>query len=59
MVFGKPLLPLITEKEQLFRVVDAAIAFFQEHGKPGERFRRTIDRIGEDQLKEKLEEAIR
>lgn len=59
MIFGKPLLPLITEKEQLFRVVDAAIAFFQEFGKPGERFRRTIDRLGEDKLKEKLEEAIR
>lgn len=56
---GKPLLPLITEKEKLFRVVDAAIAFFKEYGKPGERFRRTIDRLGGEKLKAKLEEAIR
>lgn len=59
MAFGKPMLPLITEKKKLFRVVDAAITFFAEHGKPGERFRRTIERVGEDKLKEKLEEANR
>lgn len=59
IAFGKPLLPLITEKETLFTVIDTAIEFFKEHGKQGERFRFTIDRTGIDKLKEKLEEAIK
>lgn len=55
---GQSLIPLITEKETLFQVIDAAIGFFKEHGRQGERFRFTIDRIGIDKLKEKLEDAI-
>ncbi len=55
---GQSLIPLITKKETLFQVIDAAIEFFKEHGRPGERFRFTIDRIGIDKLKEKLEDAI-
>lgn len=56
---GEPLIPLIKEKENLFKVIDATIEFFKEHGKQGERFRFTIDRIGVDKLKKKLEEALR
>lgn len=55
---GQSLIPLITEKETLFQVIDAAIGFFKEYGRQGERFRFTIDRIGIDKLKEKLEDAI-
>lgn len=57
--FGVPLLPLILEKEILLRVVDAAVSFFREFGRPGERFRQTIEREGADRLKQKLEEAAR
>lgn len=56
---GENLLPLITEKEDLFKVIDATIAVFKEYGRQGERFRFTIDRIGREKLKEKLEEALR
>lgn len=54
---GEDLLPLITSEEQLFRVTDAAIQFFADHAKQGERFKFTIDRIGKDKLYEVLKEA--
>ncbi len=56
---GEPLIPLITEKETLFQVIDATIEFFKEYGKQGERFRFTINRVGIDKLKKKLEKVLR
>lgn len=54
---GRYPLPLITTEEQLFRVTDAAIQFFDDHANPGERFKFTIDRMGEDKLYSVLKEA--
>ena len=54
---GESLLPLITSEEQLFRVTDAAIQFFDDYGKAGERFKFTIDRVGKDHLYEVLKGA--
>lgn len=54
---GEALLPLITSEEQLFRVTDAAIQFFDDYGKAGERFKFTIDRVGRDHLYELLKGA--
>lgn len=54
---GEALLPLITSEEQLFRVTDAAIQFFDDYGKAGERFKFTIDRVGKDHLYEVLKGA--
>ncbi len=54
---GYEFLPLIKSEEQLFKITDAAIDFFDENAKPSERFRKTIERVGEDKLKEKLQEA--
>ena len=54
---GDNLLPLITSEEQLLRVTDAAIQFFADNAKPGERFRKTIDRVGQDKLYEVLKGA--
>lgn len=54
---GKEFLPLITSEEQLFRVTDAAIQFFEEHGNPSERFKFTIDRVGAEKLQKVLKEA--
>ena len=50
-------LPLITSEEQLFRVTDAAIQFFADHANAGERFKFTIDRVGEEKLYEVLKGA--
>jgi dissimilatory sulfite reductase (desulfoviridin) alpha/beta subunit len=56
---GKQFLPIVREKETLFRVADAALDFFDKHGKPGERFRTAVDRTGWDEFKSKMEEAYR
>ncbi len=50
-------LPLITSEEQLFRVTDAAIKFFEEYANPSERFKFTLDRVGRDKLESVLKEA--
>lgn len=54
---GKTLLPVITSEEQLYRVTDAAIQFFDDYANPGERFKFTIDRVGVDKLEKVLKEA--
>jgi anaerobic sulfite reductase subunit C len=55
---GSQLLPFIKDKEQLFRITDAAIEFFDRHGKAGERFKYTIDRIGWEEFQKEMEEAF-
>lgn len=54
---GDEFLPPVTNEEQLFRVTDAAIKFFGDYAKSGERFKFTIDRVGADKLLEVLKEA--
>ncbi len=54
---GEYPLPPITSEEQLFRVTDAAIQFFDDHANAGERFRFTLDRVGRDELYKVLQEA--
>ena len=54
---GESPLPLITSKEQLYRVTDAAIQFFADYAKAGERFKFTIDRVGREKLYEVLKET--
>lgn len=51
---GDEFVPIITDKDTLFRVTDAAIEYFEENAKPSERFRKTIERLGEDSLKERV-----
>lgn len=54
---GKQVLPIIKDKEVLFRVADAALAFFDQYAKPSERFRVAIERTGWDTFKKHIEEA--
>lgn len=54
---GDALLPLIRSEEQLYRVTDAAIQFFDDHAQPGERFKFTLDRVGWDKFKKVIREA--
>jgi dissimilatory sulfite reductase (desulfoviridin) alpha/beta subunit len=56
---GSDLLPLLFDKEQVFKAADAALEFYRAQGKGGERFGRTISRTGEAALKKHLEEAVR
>ncbi len=48
---GEQLVPIIRDKETLFRVTDAAISFFEKHANGGERFRLTLQRVGEEEFK--------
>ena len=51
------MLPLIKTEEQLFRVTDATIQFFEENAKAGERFKFTLDRVGRDAFQRVVREA--
>jgi dissimilatory sulfite reductase (desulfoviridin) alpha/beta subunit len=54
---GENIVPIIRDKETLFRVADAAIGFFEKNANPGERFRFTLQRVGEEEFKKVIEEA--
>ena len=45
---GEQIVPIIKDKETLFRVTDAAINWFGENAKASERFRFTLQRVGEE-----------
>ncbi len=51
---GREFFPLINSKNSLFRVTDAAIQFFADHANAGERFKFTIDRVGEEKFVRKV-----
>jgi dissimilatory sulfite reductase (desulfoviridin) alpha/beta subunit len=55
---GARLLPVLFETKQVFQAVDAALAFFAEKGKAGERFGKLLSRTGTAALKRKLTLAI-
>lgn len=54
---GSEALPLVKSEEQLFRITDAAIQFFADYAKAGERFKFTLDRVGWDTFKQVVREA--
>jgi dissimilatory sulfite reductase (desulfoviridin) alpha/beta subunit len=56
---GLHLLPFIFDKSQVFKAADMAITFYEAHGKPGERFAKTIARVGSENLKNQLMEVLR
>ena len=54
---GEQIVPIIKDKETLFRVADAAIDFFDRNANPGERFRKTIQRVGEEEFRRAIQKA--
>ena len=54
---GEEIVPIIKDKETLFRVADAAIDFFDKNAKPGERFRLTLQRVGEEEFRKEIRAA--
>lgn len=54
---GENIVPIIRDKETLFRVADAAIRFFEENANQGERFRFTLQRVGEERFREAIKEV--
>ena len=57
IVKGQELLPVVDSEEQLFRITDAAIQFFDDNAKPSERFKFTLDRVGLDKFEKVIKEA--
>jgi dissimilatory sulfite reductase (desulfoviridin) alpha/beta subunit len=55
---GLHLLPILFNKEKVFKAVDTTIQFYQKNGKGGERLGRTLIRVGTAELKKELEEAV-
>lgn len=56
---GKSVFPMIYNEETLFSVADRTLEFFSTYAKPGERFGKTLDRVGWEKLEKDLQEAIK
>lgn len=54
---GDTIIPFIENKEKLMKICDAAVEFFAENANAGERFKFTLDRVGVDKFREKIEEV--
>lgn len=54
---GETIIPFIEDHEKLLKVCDAAITFFEKNANAGERFKFTIDRVGQDQFVKVIKEA--
>jgi dissimilatory sulfite reductase (desulfoviridin) alpha/beta subunit len=54
---GSRLLPILFEKEQVFKAADATIRFYEAHGKSGERLGKTLS-AGTAVLQKYLNEAL-
>ena len=56
---GKNFLPIIFDETKLFKIVDAALKFFAENAKAGERFRNMLDRVGWEKFIDDVKEAAK
>ncbi|MDR1932853.1 MAG: 4Fe-4S dicluster domain-containing protein [Spirochaetales bacterium] len=56
---GLHLLPIVFEKDKVFKAADATIQFYRSHGRAGERMGKTLIRVGAEVLKKDLEEALK
>ena len=54
---GEAIIPFIEDKEKLMKICDAAIEFFAEIAKAGERLKFTLDRVGKDKFVDKIMEV--
>jgi dissimilatory sulfite reductase (desulfoviridin) alpha/beta subunit len=54
---GRQILPPLEDTAEFFRVADAALDFFDKHGKPGDRFLAAIEHAGWDAFEETILEA--
>lgn len=54
---GEAIIPFIDDHGKLMKICDAAVQFFADNAKAGERFRFTVDRVGHEKFKEKILEV--
>jgi dissimilatory sulfite reductase (desulfoviridin) alpha/beta subunit len=55
---GRQVLPPLGDTATLFRVADAALDFFDAHGKPGDRFLTAVERAGWDVFEKTLRAEV-
>lgn len=58
ITIGRNFLPLLHSEDELYRVIDVVLDFFESHAKPGERFARTVERIGWDKVEQLVQEVL-
>lgn len=58
ITIGRHFLPLLHSEDELYRVIDVVLDFFESHAKPGERFARTVERIGWDKVEQLVREVL-
>jgi dissimilatory sulfite reductase (desulfoviridin) alpha/beta subunit len=51
---GRHILGIVFNEDDVFRAADNAIQFFEKHGNKSERFAKTIERVGDETLKQAL-----
>lgn len=59
LVQGRTVVPVIEDEETLFRVTDAAIGYFKDHARKGERLAQLLKRVGTEEFDQKIQEAYR
>ncbi len=52
---GNDFLPMIRDKEKIYKIVDATINYFAEHAKTRERLSKMLARLGVEDFKEQLQ----
>lgn len=58
IAIGEHILPIIFDEEELFKIIDAALNFFANNSKGGERFRSVIDRVGWETFQTNIKSAL-
>lgn len=51
---GKALSPLFMNQEEVMSVIESTLEFYEKEGKKGERFAETIERLGFDEVQNKI-----
>ena len=57
VVRGKNILPMIESKDALFRVTDATLEYFEKNAQKGERFVKTLERLGWEDFTNKVRDT--
>lgn len=55
---GRPLFPILFSREAVHEVIETTLQFFKEHAKPSERFGNTLERVGWETLRSRLDEVL-
>ena len=58
IAIGKHVIPLLTDEQDVYKVADVVLDFFEHNAKAGERFAKVLERVGWDDLEKRIKEAL-